>query len=318
MRSFFKYTLISAIAFSISGLANGQKSGGKSASIESVIDKLERKLVEETGDRISIYNATRKTEDKAIEISGSDVVGSNLKEMASIKDFENEVSTLENSLSKLSDSVANVAQEIIADANQDTTSQLFIDMASLTKYNLKKMEISLNGHPLFKFDASYHVMLPVKTIPLYDGPLAVGEHMLQVTGSFNQLLEDEISIESEVYAGINESIPLEIKPEEKTTSFKVMLSAATTKSIKAALDKKVFGKRKLGGLVDNSVKETILVDEKPSTPAEESATSDTKEELSTVEKSIKKAIEEEIAEESKMEEKAKESIDTAKASEVAE
>jgi hypothetical protein len=234
----------------------------KSSSIESVIDKLERKLIEESGERISIYDATRKSNDK-IDLQGTEIVDSKLNEIKSISALESEIYTLENSLSKVSDEIAKTSQSLLAKANKDTSSVITINLSKLDKFNLKKMEVTLDGFSLFKFDSAYHVTLPMKNIPLYDGPISTGNHNIHIKASFNKKTSDEISIESEVYATTNEILKIKIEPSEKHTNFTATLEASDENKINTTISKSTGSQRDLGGEVNNDVAEekTINTDQ---------------------------------------------------------
>ena len=232
-----------AIALNATGFSQSKP---QSSSIESVIDKLERKLIRESSERLSIYDASRKYSERPVDLQKTEVVEGNLKEIDTIVSLEKDVDNLALVLSKLSDDVASVAQELIAEANEDTKTNIQIDLSNLHNYNVKKIEVLLNGYKLFKYDASYHVRLPFKGIALYNGPLSVGKHILRISGSFNKKINAEISIESEIYATIMANVNLNIRPEEKETTFILKLTPPTEgKTLKHSVKKKVVKTRKL-------------------------------------------------------------------------
>ena len=129
-----------AIALNATGFSQSKP---QSSSIESVIDKLERKLIRESSERLSIYDASRKYSERPVDLQKTEVVEGNLKEIDTIVSLEKDVDNLALVLSKLSDDVASVAQELIAEANEDTKTNIQIDLSNLHNYNVKKIEVLL-------------------------------------------------------------------------------------------------------------------------------------------------------------------------------
>lgn len=183
----------------------------KSHSIESVIDKLERKLSSESNNRIHSYNAT----EKQIDIKTSSSVEAKLQEMQAIELIEKEVSQLDALISNLSDEVANTAQDILANAAKDNRSIIKLDLSKITGTKPKYLEVSLDDHRLFKFNASYHVSMPIDQVLLYIGSLTPGNHTLTLSASFNKMRSENISVESEKYIILNESKNFTIEKSDK-------------------------------------------------------------------------------------------------------
>lgn len=209
----------------------------REASIESIIDQLEKKITEESGDRLNIYNAKTKTHKKQIEINESFIVDPKLQEFDSLEKLENELKQVEDQLSRLSDDVAATVQKILARSEEDTRVFLELDSSKLTNYNLKKMYVTLNGHELFEYDSSREVTLPLKKIALYDGPLVNGKHGLQLTASFNKKNNGEVSIESESYSTLNQKIDVIIDRKDSDTKFTIEISPDEPKGMTTKLNK---------------------------------------------------------------------------------
>ena len=247
------YYLLFALLLSTDALSQSRPN---SSSIESVIDKLEKKLLEESGDRTMIYNARLRSR-VSVDVNRTDIFDPNLNEVDSVSKIEAEVASIEDALSRVSDKIAETTQSILANANRDTTTKITINAEKMENFNLKKLEVSLNGFPLFKFDSAYNVNLPMRSIPIYDGPIATGKHKVIIKASFNRLTQDEVSIESEVYATANESLEIEILPQEKQSSFDLIFAPTENNSLSLTKAKQVQSTRDLSGEVDNRIDDAV-------------------------------------------------------------
>ena len=206
----------------------------ESTSIESVIDKLERKLTAESEGRLNRYNATKKSVET---IENEMIVEAAPGELGSLANLEAELRRLEVTILDISDDAAKLTQNILAKTSDNTRSLVTVDLSYLDNFNLKKLDITLDGYSLFKFDSSYHVSLPARILPLYSGPLGLGKHSLSLTGSFEEKSEGSINLAGERYATVSQTVTLEMTPEDQKSVFSISLTPKDGKIIEATVEK---------------------------------------------------------------------------------
>lgn len=203
----------------------------RSKSIESVLDKLEKKINSQAKSRTSLYNATLKyneAKEEDADIFTSSEVDPKMSELAKLNEIERQTLKLENQAIKLSDDVAALRQTTSINSEKNQHLQVLLNFGKVTsQLKLKSIEANLNSVELYTFDAATNITTAAAKIPIYEGFLAKGKHKISVKGSFNRLDKRNITVESERYYIFDETV--EVIIDESTKAGKISVDFSLNK-----------------------------------------------------------------------------------------
>ena len=165
-----------------------------SEKLDSVLDKLEQRLIDREADPLtqSEENAAKKPKsDKqsgknptqkyapkaAAKVSGQTPAAKNIKEIQSkINEYDNRIEILESDLRRLRSSIYDASV---------TDNQVMLEVKSNDGSNfiIKTLTARLDGSTLYDQSEASGLWMPSRSIPLFFGPLKPGDHQLEVVAT---------------------------------------------------------------------------------------------------------------------------------------
>jgi hypothetical protein len=170
--------------------------------IESVLDRLEKRLIDkesapltsEEAERVaadvkSPVNSSQKTDQKyvpksAARIKGQTQTGRNIQELQKkINEYDSRIEILESDLRKIRSNVQD-------NAITDNVVSLQIKTDSKNPVVMKTLSAVLDGNTIYSQIDPAGVWIPSKIIPLYFGPLKPGAHKLELTATISSSTDE--------------------------------------------------------------------------------------------------------------------------------
>jgi len=165
-----------------------------SEKLDSVLDKLEKQLIDREADPLtqsednaaknqkfdkkSGKNPTQKYAPKAAaKVSGQTPAAKNIKEIQSkINEYDNRIEILESDLRRLRSSIYDTSV---------TDNQVMLEVKSNdgTNFIIKTLTARLDGSTLYDQSEASGLWMPSRSIPLFFGPLKPGDHQLEVVAT---------------------------------------------------------------------------------------------------------------------------------------
>jgi hypothetical protein len=210
------WMIIATVAFAIEprALAANDTSDAAAKKVESVLDKLEKRLIDREGspltDEEDLSRATLKpAKGKAptatynaknpAQIKGQTPSGKNLKEVQlKINDYDNKIEALESDLRKLRAGIYE---------GSATDNQIMLDVrtAKDSKFIIRTLATRLDGNTLFNQTDPAGLWMPSKEIPMFFGPLQPGEHRIDITATIAPLTIDGLELPTWKHKSIQQS-----------------------------------------------------------------------------------------------------------------
>lgn len=163
--------------------------------IDSVLDRLEKKLDDQRSDILEPYKILKKNEKNLGQSISSDVVPANLEEFKKMGEISDEIQRLDTDLKALTEKVNIQAMALTEDSKMMPRATIHFKGPEDGNIRTKYLRVVLNEVPLFEYKlAQSSAILPGK-FKVYEGSLPQGNHILKVEGvwarSSSKLLADE-------------------------------------------------------------------------------------------------------------------------------
>ncbi len=185
------FFLLSVIFVSITALAGDAEVG----EIDSVLDRLEKKLDDQRSEVLEPYKVIKKNEKKMGQTFTSDSVPANLDELKKISELSQEISRLDSDLKTLTEKVNVQATSLTEDSKIMPRATVFYKGLQDQNVRTKYLRVLLNDIPLFEYKLSQSSSALPQNFKVYEGALPQGKHTLKVEGvwgwSSSKLLADE-------------------------------------------------------------------------------------------------------------------------------
>lgn len=185
------WILLSFISGSFTGIAGESEVG----EIDSVLDRLEKKLDDQRSEVLEPYRVVKKKQKNMGESYSSEPVSGNLEELKKIRALSEEVNRLDSDLKSLTEKVNIQAMALTEDSKVLPRATILYQGLQDQNIRPKYLRFLLNDVPLFEYkisQSSAHLPLSFK---IYEGALPQGKHTLKVEGvwggSSSKLLADE-------------------------------------------------------------------------------------------------------------------------------
>jgi hypothetical protein len=203
--------------------AKAKSTEAHAKQIETVLDKLEQRLIDKESSPLTLEEAeqaskTKSNEPKRIQkfvpkasgkIKGNTPSGKNLQELQrNLNEYDNRIEILESDLRKLGSSV----QEAAATDNQVA---LEIRTANDSKIMIRTLTATLDGNTLYSQVDPAGLWMPARAIPLFYGPLQPGSHKIEINGFISPSTDLTPSGPSWRQKSIKQSFSFDV-PEGKT------------------------------------------------------------------------------------------------------
>ncbi|MEI8027055.1 MAG: hypothetical protein WCI18_11970 [Pseudomonadota bacterium] len=163
--------------------------------IDSVLDRLEKKLDDQRSEVLEPYKVVKKNGKKMGQAFTSESVPANLDELKKISDLSNEISRLDSDLKTLTEKVNVQAASLTEDSKIMPRVTIFFKGLEDQKVRTKYLRFLLNDVPLFEYKLSQSSSSLPQNFKIYEGALPQGKHTLKVEGvwgwSSSRLLADE-------------------------------------------------------------------------------------------------------------------------------
>ncbi len=202
MRHFSAFATVLILAPANQIIARQDNTDAHAKRIESVLDRLEKRLIDkessplttEENDRIaadakSSVNASQQADQKYVpkapaKIKGQTQAGRNLQELQKkINEYDSRIEILESDMRKLSSTTQD-------NGTTDNVVSLQIKTDSERPVVMKTLAATLDGQTLYSQIDPAGLWIPSKIISLFYGPLKPGSHRLEITSTVSTTTDE--------------------------------------------------------------------------------------------------------------------------------
>lgn len=211
----------------------GNASSPSLDSVDSVLDRLERRLLDQEADGLTFgernepppamqpadqgakYKYEGKGGDAAIKASTTE-----RDQMASLGAA---VAELETQVDQLASNVQKTKQAILDEASMDNFVAIEAELGETDAAAIKTLNIKLDGYPVYELHEASGLWLPSKAVPLYSGPLQPGAHRVDLEARIVVRHNQSLPMNADVYRFVNKSFDINVPGGTSNTRYVIAI-----------------------------------------------------------------------------------------------
>ena len=203
------------------------------SQIDAILDRLERRLLDQEAEGLSFEekkalkpSLTDKTPITTYQYEKTKIEANNPNELR-LREVTNLINELEQQVDQLASSVQKTKQAILDDAaiNNFVTIEATIPDTDLAA--IKSILVKLDGFKLYSIEDSAGLWLPLKSMPLYAGPLQPGNHRLDIEARISIREATTLVVNSPVYRFVNKSFQWTVPESQASVRYVLTLLPPT-------------------------------------------------------------------------------------------
>lgn len=225
---------ILAAAVSITALS---KPRPKSDPVDSVLDRLEKRLLDEEAEDLthkdkslpsslkpSDYHAPKSSLKTPTQNFKKERINSSTKEVKGIQGIGQLVTELEEQIDQFSQSVQKSKQSIIDEAKVENAIEIEARLSDPDSAAISMLSVKLDGFAIYQSQDSAGLWLPSAAIPLYAGPFPPGNHRLDVEIRLAKKSKRPLLINDDVYYFVNEAFDISVPVSKEKKRYIILIS----------------------------------------------------------------------------------------------
>ncbi len=198
------------LAFSISAMNNLLAADKNVQAMDSVLDRLERKLMEQEASSLHIepINPAPAPANQKITLPTGSLEG-RLPGSEDFKGLEKQIAGLEKEADELSGQIETLKGDLLSQATQSSLIEIeaLIEDPDLT--SVRELNFYLDGSKIFAMDGGDWA--PNPEIPFFLGPLEAGEHTLKLEGRTIRRREKTLPLDQNIYHHYDQNFKIQIQ-----------------------------------------------------------------------------------------------------------
>lgn len=203
---------------------------------ESILDKLERRLLEKERGALSFGEAPSKIDSKKPVTKykyKNFYINERLPKTADFLKIEKAITELESQTEYLASQVQAIKQKILQDASINNQIAIHTIIDDKNEVAFKNLTVSIDGHPIYQQNAALGLWTPTRKIPLFRGPIQPGEHRLDFQARLIQKNHSNLPLHKDSYHMVNESFNFRVPGGQFTKTWEIRLHTPGRNEYKA-------------------------------------------------------------------------------------
>lgn len=234
MRMYYSVVTGSLIALSSAFiLSDGAKAQKDLEKVDSVLDRLEKRILEEEGEGLTFGEKSLGSKDDdrpTIKIKMKGEGGKTLGELPEAKqmrEIASGISELEVQIDQLTADVQRTRQKILEEARVDNIVLIETNIKGADTASLKMLRAKLDGYVVYGVSEEGGLWIPARSAPLFSGPLQPGSHRLDIEARIAIRESANMPLNTDVSRYISQSFELRIPDGKQTTKYTVVIDPST-------------------------------------------------------------------------------------------
>ncbi|NRA68698.1 MAG: hypothetical protein HRU19_29705 [Pseudobacteriovorax sp.] len=214
--------LVSSMGFS------GSETGDSHQKVDSILDRLERKLLESRQDSLLLDQSWQDQKKKRLKPARSlKFSGEKISSMTpSQQDFieiEGVLDSIDMEVKQLSSDLEKIKQVVAKDKKHNSDVTMQISIKNPEKTIVRELTVTIDDYEVYRVDEAVGLWVPRKTFPIFTGPMLVGRHNIRINGRIVKAVSDQVPIDDNVYQLINQDYNLVIPetPSKKLITIEI-------------------------------------------------------------------------------------------------
>ena len=215
--------------------------GGDAAAQESILDRLEKRLLEKDGS--SFYGGTSSKDGKKRANTSytynKSLIGGMPGASKDIKDINKAIEDLEEKVEFLSAGVHAVKQKILQDAKINNHISIAAILEKKDLMSFKTITVKIDGHTVYEQNSSLGLWLLEKSVPLFHGPIQPGKHRIDFDATLVQKKDKVLPLVEGTHHKVTQSFNFDVPAGKIQKKWHIEIAKADPKSAKTMASFKV-------------------------------------------------------------------------------
>lgn len=218
-------------------LASQARSDGTMREVESILDRLERQLLDQERrqmlpDLPSSESVERQEPSSSLEYLPTRIAPK-LPDAGRLQEIATTVDQIESELSGLGGELERIKQKIRRGTQTDALIEISARLPSSDQTSLRAFEVKLDGFTIYQMNRSSGFWLPRNEIPIFTGPLSVGQHEVEFTARVVQRESEKLPIDNNVFHLYRQSFLIEVEEGSHKKGYRILLNEVDKQNLKA-------------------------------------------------------------------------------------
>lgn len=204
--------------------------------MDNVLDRLERKLMEQEAASLNITAPLAHTKPKSssqkIELPAS-ILAAPLPEEKAFMAMNNDIRQLEQDTDELSGQIEKLKSEFLASSGKDNYIEISAKIEDPDSSVLRTMSLSIDQHSVFETTDREGQWIPGPEILLYSGPLEAGEHKLQIKARVVGRVSGNLPLDQNLYHLYDQTFTVGIPNGNYRNGYRIKIAKPEKQNIHA-------------------------------------------------------------------------------------
>lgn len=200
---------------------------------ESILDRLERRLLEQEHDALSFgdrFGTNSKTPPKTKYKYQDRTIPEYAPSSHDLKKIDQAMTDLEAQVEYLANGVHSVKQKILQDAGINNFISISTKLENKETMSFRTLKVTIDGHTIYEQNAALGLWLPDPKIPLFRGPMQPGNHRIDFEATIVQKSKKVLPLETGTFHKVNESYKFKVPNGKIQRSWEIAIAKASSSS----------------------------------------------------------------------------------------
>lgn len=216
----------------------GASAPKRSESTENILDRLERKLMEQEAATLRITappvsaNKTGKAPAQRFDMPAS-VMAAPLPHEAGFDGIAKELRELEQDADELSGQVEKLKADFLAMADKGNFVEIKLVIEDPNAMVLRSMALTVDKHPVYETQDREGQWIPGPEVLLYAGPMEPGTHELNLKGRIVRRYESNVPLDQNLYHAYDQNLQVVVPTGAFRQGYRLKLAKPEKQNIHA-------------------------------------------------------------------------------------
>ncbi len=205
------------------------------AKVESILDRLEERLLEQEGDPFSIKGAKMdelRTKSPEVTFSGQTIYAEG-DDLSRIKDIGEAIGKLEQQVESLSARVHRSRQHVVDLARLSNHVAIEVKLPEGDAAALQYIAAFIDEFEVYRLEDAGGIWMPGKATPIYSGPMTPGSHKLRILARMSLRESNGIPVQTPLTRTIDQMFEVNVSSENAKQRLAIEITSPKTLDGKA-------------------------------------------------------------------------------------
>jgi hypothetical protein len=213
-------------------LAFGADANKKIEEMDSMLDRLERKLMDQEASSLHIQPMKGPKASKSMSLSAKTISGS-LPQDGDFTALEKQIIRLEKEADELSGQIETLKSDFMDKATQGNLIELSAGMEDPDRTAIRELHLTLDKTKIYSVSTGDVPWMPGKHVPLFLGPLEAGEHVLRLEARTVRRPDKGLPLDLNTYHRYEQEFKIKVPPGNAHLGYRLLIQKPEQQNTRA-------------------------------------------------------------------------------------